>query len=289
MDYDPPEDERRDADRPRRSRGQAEDKRSERGSEEENPRPVRPPRERNLPNAEDLARTTSGAVARGRTTSSGRTRRPLPARPHSIQKPEVALRKMVGEVRAKSLTRRLNEAGRAFASDRFNDARNQIATVVKEAPQLPEGRELMGLVHYRMGRWKEAIVQLEAFREITGSTEQHPVLADCHRALGHWDDVDELWAELGDASPSAELVIEGRLVVAGSHADRGDLTTAIRILEHNWRVPKRPQGHHLRRAYALADLYDRAGRTPRARELFRWVAEYAPDLADVKARVKALG
>jgi len=147
----------------------------------------------------------------------------------------------------------------------------------------------MGLVLYRLGRWKEAITQLEAFRELSGSTEQHPVLADCHRALGHWDDVATLWAELGEASPSAELVVEGRLVIAGSHADRGELATAIRILEQNWRVPKRPQPHHLRRAYALADLYERAGRTPRARELFRWVAEHSPDLADVKARVKALG
>ena len=77
-------------------------------------------------------------------------------------------------------------------------------------------------------------------------------------------------------------------MVAGAKADQGDLTSAIRILEQNWRPPKRPQGHHLRRAYALADLYDRAGRAPRARELFSWVAGHAPDLADVQARVKAL-
>ena len=114
------------------------------------------------------------------------------------------------------------------------------------------------------------------------------MLADCHRALGHWADVDVLWEELGEASPSAELVVEGRIVVAGAKADQGDLTSAIRLLEQNWRPPKRPQGHHLRRAYALADLYDRAGRAPRARELFSWVQGHAPDLADVRARVKAL-
>ena len=84
------------------------------------------------------------------------------------------------------------------------------------------------------------------------------------------------------------MVIEGRIVMAGAKADQGDLTGAIRILEQGWRPPKRPQGHHLRRAYALADLYDRAGRTPRARELFRWIAGHAPDLADVRQRAKAL-
>ena len=34
-----------------------------------------------------------------------------------------------------------------------------------------------------MGRWKQAVKELEAFRELTDSTEQHPVLADCYRAL----------------------------------------------------------------------------------------------------------
>ena len=75
-------------------------------------------------------------------------------------------------------------------------------------------------------------------------------LADAHRALGNWADVDALWAELGEASPSAELVVEGRIVVAGAKADQGDLTSAIRLLEQNWKPPKRPMGHHLR----LVDL-----------------------------------
>ncbi|MEM9203892.1 MAG: tetratricopeptide repeat protein [Actinomycetota bacterium] len=201
----------------------------------------------------------------------------------------MSLRKLVGDPRAKTLTRRLNEGAKAFEAERFGDARTQLTPIVKEAPELPEGRELMGLTLYRLGKWKEAIEHLESFRDLSGSTEQHPVLADCHRALEHWADVDVLWEELGDASPSAELVVEGRIVVAGAKADQGDLTSAIRLLEQNWRPPKRPQPHHLRRAYALADLYDRAGRAPRARELFSWVAGHAPDLADVRARVKALG
>jgi len=113
-----------------------------------------------------------------------------------------------------------------------------------------------------MGKWKDAISHLEVFRELSGSTEQHPVLADCHRALGHWRDVEFLWSELGEASPSSALVIEGRIVLAGAKADQGDVVGAISILEDGWRLPKKPRLHHLRRAYALADLYERAGRTP---------------------------
>ena len=251
-------------------------------------KPTRPQRERDLPAASDLQRQASRAVSRGRKGAPARDRRRLPGRPHPVKDPAVALKKLVGEPRSKTLVRRLHEGAKAFEAERFADARTALGPVVKEAPELPEGRELMGLTLYRLGKWKEAIEHLESFRELAGSTEQHPVLADAHRALGNWADVDVLWAELGEASPSAELVVEGRIVVAGAKADQGDLTSAIRLLEQNWKPPKRPMGHHLRRAYALADLYDRAGRAPRARELFSWVAGHAPDLADVQQRVKAL-
>ena len=278
MDYDDPETIARREERKARPRPT---------SDETPPERARPQRPR--PDADDLERAAQRAVRRGRTGDEPRDRRRLPARPHAVKDPAVVLRKLVGEQRAKTLNRKLNEAAKAFEAERYGDARTQLTPIVKEAPELPEGRELMGLTLYRLGKWKDAIEQLESFRELSGSTEQHPVLADCHRALGHWADVDALWEELGEASPSAELVVEGRIVVAGAKADQGDLTSAIRLLEQNWRPPKRPQGHHLRRAYALADLYDRAGRTPRARELFSWVAGHAPDLADVQARVRSLG
>ena len=45
-------------------------------------------------------------------------------------------------------------------------------------------REFLGLALYRMGRWKEAAAELSAFKRLTGSQEQNPVIADCYRALG---------------------------------------------------------------------------------------------------------
>src|SRR5690606_16750569 len=132
-----------------------------------------------------------------------------------------------------------------------------------------------------LGRWRQAVDELEAFRTLTGSTEQHPVLADCYRALGDHDRVEVLWRELREASPSAELVTEGRIVAAGSLAGQGRLQGAIRTLAVRWRFPKIPQEHHLRRAYALADLYERAGDVPRARELFGRIHGVAPRFGDV--------
>ncbi len=278
MNYEEPTNDDRPSKRPK-------DQRPKRESAERTG-PVRP--DRKLPTAEDLERTAAAAVKRGRG-AGGFERKPLAARPSQVVDPAVALRRMVGEPRSTSLNRRLRDASKAFEAERFKDTIIALRPVVREAPELAEGRELMGLAHYRTGKWKEAVEHLEAFRDLSGSTEQHPVLADCHRAMKHWNDVDELWAELGESSPSGELVVEGRIVAAGARADRGDLDGAIRLLAQGWKIPKRPQPHHLRRAYALADLYDRAGRAPRARELFIWVASHDRDLADVQARVRALG
>ncbi|MDZ7733491.1 MAG: hypothetical protein U5R31_10675 [Acidimicrobiia bacterium] len=53
--------------------------------------------------------------------------------------------------------------------------------------------------------------------------------------------------------------------------------------------PSTPRAHHLRRAYALADLYERAGDLPAARQLFERVDHQAPALTDAGRRARALG
>lgn len=197
---------------------------------------------------------------------------------------------LVGATRAHRLEQRLGEAATAFAGERFTEARRIVAPIAKEVPELPEARELLGLTLYRLGRWKEAIRELEAFEALSGhSTEQHPVLADCRRALGQHAEVDRLWAELREASPSGELVTEGRIVVAGSLADRGDLAGAIRVLAKGFRLSGSPREHHLRRGYALADLYERAGDVPQARALFERISAADPAYLDAADRADALG
>ena len=229
----------------------------------------------------------------GRSPSAPRRVRPrqrvaLPPVPHPAQDPRSELVRVLGPERGNSAVRRFEAAAKAFRAERFKEALPLLTRLARDAPDIADVRELYGLVLYRLGRFKAAMAELEYFRELSGSVEQHPVLADCHRALGRWADVEALWRELGAASPSAELVTEGRLVLAGAKADRGEMQAAIRVLEQGWRLPSRPRDHHLRRAYALADLYERAGRSPRARELFSWVDSHDSALADVSERVRAL-
>ena len=195
----------------------------------------------------------------------------------------------VGADVASRVERRLREAARAFDRERFDEALPKLRALSRVVPTAASVRELYGLVLYRLGRWSEAIKELEAFGLLTDSGEQHPVLADCYRALKRWDDVERVWNELREISPSSALVNEGRLVMAGSLADRGNLSGAVALLAKGFRKPARLADHHLRRMYALADLYERSGDLSRARALFREVASVDPDFVDVVDRVRSLG
>lgn len=197
---------------------------------------------------------------------------------------------LVGAKRAARLEERLSDAATAYAAERYPDARRILAPIAEEVPDLAEVRELYGLTLYRLGRWRDATRELEAFVDLTGgSTEQHPVLADCRRALGQYGKVDELWEELRTASPSGALVAEGRIVAAGALADQGKLADAVALLGKGFKLPKRPMDHHLRRAYALADLYERSGDLPQARSLFTQIARSDPDFLDAAERAAGLG
>lgn len=195
----------------------------------------------------------------------------------------------VGEKRAERQHDRLAQAVRAYERDRYGEALKILRELAERAPGAAAVRELHGLTLYRMGRWSDAAKELEAFRAMSNSHDQHPVLADCYRALKRWKKVDEVWAELREASPSADLVTEGRIVVAGSLADQGRIKEAVALLEKtSGRAARAPKLHHLRQWYALADLYERSGETPKARTLFRRIADVDRDFVDVLDRLRTL-
>lgn len=180
------------------------------------------------------------------------------------------------------------EAADAFANDRERDAARLLKPLRDAMPASPSVRELYGLTLYRLGRYSDAVKELEAFVNLTGEVTQHPVLMDAYRALGRPDRVEDLWRQLGEASPSAELVTEGRIVVAGMLADRGDLNGALSLLRRRATDVRRPRDHHLRLWYALADVEERAGNLAEARALFQRVARQEPAFADVAERLVSL-
>jgi len=183
----------------------------------------------------------------------------------------------------------LMAAADAFAHDREREALRILRPLREQAPDSPSVRELAGLCHYRIGNYAAAAKELEAYADLSGSVDQNPVLMDSYRALKRWRKVEELWLELAQVSPSAELVAEGRIVYAGALADQTRLPEALTLLRKRAEIVKSPAEHHLRLWYALGDLEERAGNLARARELFHQVRRADPAFADVAERLAALG
>ena len=198
------------------------------------------------------------------------------------------LRGAVGPDRAAGLERRLGIATRAYERDRYREALAELRVLARLAPDVGAIRELYGLTLYRLGRWREAARELRAFHDLTGSFDQHPVIADCERALGRDKAVMALWDALRQEGVDREVLVEGRLVVAGMMADHGDLEGAIALLGPGGKSLRHPDTCHLRQWYALADLFERAGDLPRARELFTRVASFSPEVFDTEDRLAAL-
>jgi tetratricopeptide (TPR) repeat protein len=189
------------------------------------------------------------------------------------------------------LVERAEAAHGSYERGRFQDALRSIKPVAEEAPAVAAVRELAGLAAYRSGRWREAARHLNAYGALSDSTEHLPVLMDCQRALHKPKKVAELWGELRHSSPDPDVLAEGRIVAAASLADSGDLNGAIAMLATAGasKALRNPSDRHLRQWYLLADLYERAGDLPRAREYFERVLRADPEAYDVAERLRGLG
>lgn len=180
------------------------------------------------------------------------------------------------------------DAAAAFAAEDYAEA-GRLADQAKHiALRAVSVRELLGLAYYHQGRWQEAARELSAFRRISGTTEQNPVLADAYRAMGKPDKAIELVDEIERGAVADAVFYEGAIVAAGALADGGRIEDAIARLESLDLRPQVAEGHHLRAWYMLGDLLARKGRFTQAREWFEAVAAADPDVTDAPERAAKL-
>ena len=287
-----------------RSRAAGRGKRTSKSTDDRNPTrsgidypspKFRPKGEDRTPSAPPAKRPSLRKADRSRTEQPARRPRAQkarasgPPRRRRVKSTEAneELARLAGR-KARGAQEQLARAAEAFTAGRERDALKLLRPLRDLYPDASAVRELMGLAHYRLGNYAAAAKELEAFVELTDSVEQHPVLMDTMRAMGKYQRIDVLWEELAAASPSGALVTEGRIVLAGSRADRGRVREAIALLDRRGADARRVQEHHLRLWYALADLYERAGEIPKARELFSRIRKHDAGFADVAERLAAL-
>jgi tetratricopeptide (TPR) repeat protein len=218
------------------------------------------------------------------------SRRQKPERPGVHLGPEIVreLHATARPGKGQILVKVFAEAAAAFADEDFSEAIRLGEQSKHIALRAPSVRELLGLALYRAGRYKEAARELAAFRRITGSTYQNPVIADCYRASGRPERALELVAEI-DPRADPAIYYEGQIVAAGALADMGRVDEAIARLEALDLRPEIAEEYHVRAWYALADLLERHGRFTAAREWFEAAAAADPELTDASDRARRLG
>ena len=178
----------------------------------------------------------------------------------------------------------------AFEAQRYKEAQRVLTPMAKEYSDVFAVREMLGLCLYRSGEWKKALSELDAAQRINQTwIFNHAVIADCHRALGNHSEVRRYWDELAAASPHPELLAEGRIVIAGSLVDQGDLDGALSVMAKAASDTKNPAEHHLRQWFVIADIHDKMGNTLMARRFFERIARVDPGFVDVAERLSVLG
>jgi tetratricopeptide (TPR) repeat protein len=180
------------------------------------------------------------------------------------------------------------DAASAYAAGDLEEARALADQAKHIALRSPTIRELLGLTHYHSGRFKEAASELTAFRRLSGSTEQNPVIADCYRALKRPEKALEFCDQIDPTEVDAAVYFEGQIVAAGALADMGRIDEAIERLERLQLRPPVAEQHHLRAWYVLAGLLEKRGRFSQAREWFEAVASADAELTDAPERLKRL-
>ena len=185
----------------------------------------------------------------------------------------------------------LTRAAEAYDRKRYEEALRLGRIVADAVPGVAAVRELTGLAAYRAERWNMAKIHLRTHFTITGDPEHLPLVMDCDRANRRYRAMDKTFEELEDAEASADVLAEGRIVMASGLADQRKFSEAIELLTKAGAAKqlRNPSYRHVRLWYALGDVFDRAGDTASARELFARVVIAEPDAYDAKDRLEELG
>ncbi len=189
---------------------------------------------------------------------------------------------------AQRVARHLAAAG-ALIDDEPETAYQHTLAAKARAPRLAVVREAAGEAAYAAGHYAEALADLRAAKRMNGATAYLPIMADCHRALGHPDQALKLAKSPSVANFAPEAKAEMTIVEAGARRDLGQMDAALRTLELAPLQSKSRSSWVVRLRYAYADALEAAGRDTDALAWFhRTYAIDGEQLTDAADRAEAL-
>jgi tetratricopeptide (TPR) repeat protein len=185
----------------------------------------------------------------------------------------------------------LDEAERAIdalSRERFAEAERHASRLKSLASRSAAAREILGIAQYRRGRFREALRELQAYRRMTGRSDQNHLIADCHRALGAPEKAVPLAQEALAARVGPEVKAETVVVAASALADLGRYEEALTVLRRFRTDSGGARPYDLRIWYVTGDVLERAGQRQAAAEEFRRVVRHDADAFDAAERLAAL-
>jgi len=178
----------------------------------------------------------------------------------------------------------VSAAGAAVDAEDYEEALAALLEAKTKAPRSVHVRELLGLVYYQLGQFREAARELAAYRRLSDRRDRDPEFADCERALGRPEKAVEILSELPRSEVGEEVLVEALVVQAGALNDLERHDEAVSVLESGPTRPSNPEPHHLRLWYALADALERADRRRDSRPWWDLIFAEDPEFFDVERR-----
>jgi tetratricopeptide (TPR) repeat protein len=245
----------------------AEDRRSQRPSRPSSRRPAgqgkrQDSRSDKRPRGGSRERSSGGRSSSEERTAS-QARYDGPELPEEITGRELD-RSVAGQLKglpeklAARVARHLAAAGMLIEEDPETAYQHTLAARARAA-RLAVVREATGEAAYAAGHYAEALAELRAAKRMNGATAYLPIMADCHRALGHPDQALKLAKSPSVANFAPEAKAEMTLVEAGARRDLGQFDAALRTLETAPLNSKSRAAWVVRLRYAYADTLLAAG------------------------------
>jgi tetratricopeptide (TPR) repeat protein len=191
--------------------------------------------------------------------------------------------------KAEDAIARLERAAELYQREDFPGAAAEAAKAKALAPRSATVREVLGLALYELGRFREALTEMQAYRRMSGRADQNHIIADCLRAVDRPDRAVPLAEEaLAARGVPLRAKTEAVIVAASALADEGKFDQALGLLRRI-RTKDDVAGFEVVRVwYVTGDILARAGRPQEAAREFRKILRHDAGAYDAAERLAQL-